>query len=371
MNLVELNPPQRLLMGPGPSDVPQRVLQAMASPVVGHLDPEFLKIMDRTREMLQSVMQTKNRLTFAVSGTGSAGMETCVVNLVEPGDEVVIGVNGVFGGRMCDVAERAGATVHRVEAPWGSVIAPEAIEHAVKGRKIRFVAVVHAETSTGVRQPLEEIGCIARDAGALFLVDAVTSLGGIDLRVDEWGIDALYSGTQKCLSCPPGLSPVTFSARAEETIEKRKTKCRSWYLDVGMLRSYWGEDRAYHHTAPISMLYALHESLRIVLEEGLAARHERHLRHHELLRDGLEALGFGFLVDPEYRLPQLNAVRLPEALDEAAARRRLLNDYNIEVGAGLGAFKGKLWRIGLMGASSTPNHVNALLAALRDILGKN
>lgn len=364
----ELKPPQRWLMGPGPSDVPARVLRAMAAPVVGHLDPAFLAIMDETREMLQRIMRTKNRLTFAVSGTGSAGMEACVVNLVEPGDEVVIGVNGVFGGRLCDVAERAGATVHRVEAAWGAPIHAEQVAEAVKGKSVKLVAVVHAETSTGVRQPLKDIGRIAHDAGALFLVDAVTSLGGIDVRVDEWGIDALYSGTQKCLSCPPGLAPVTFSPQAEEVIEKRKTKCRSWYLDASMLRNYWGGDRAYHHTAPISMVYALHESLRIVLEEGLEPRFERHQRHHELLREGLEAMGFQFLVEPEFRLPQLNAVKLPEGVEEGPVRKRLLEEYSIEVGAGLGAFKGKLWRVGLMGASSTPNHVNALLSATREIL---
>lgn len=367
----ELIPPRRMLMGPGPSDVPARVLRAMATPLVGHLDPAFLTIMDETREMLQQVLRTKNRLTFAVSGTGSAGMEACIVNLVEPGDEVVIGVNGVFGGRMCDVAERAGATVHRVEAAWGAPIHADDIAAAVKGKAIKLVAVVHAETSTGVRQPLKDIGKIAHDAGALFLVDAVTSLGGIDLRVDEWGIDALYSGTQKCLSCPPGLSPVTFSPRAEEVMEKRKAKCQSWYLDVSMLRNYWGADRAYHHTAPITMVYALHESLRIVLEEGLEARFERHRRHHELLREGLEAMGFSFLVEPEFRLPQLNAVKLPVGIDEGPVRKKLLEDYNIEVGAGLGAFKGKLWRIGLMGSSSTPNHVNALLAATRRILASD
>lgn len=364
----ELDLPRRLLMGPGPSEVPARVLRAMATPLVGHLDPAFLKLMDETRAMLQAVMRTRNRLTFAVSGTGSAGMETCIVNLVEPGDEVVIGVNGVFGGRMCDVAERAGAKVHRLEAPWGRPIEAQAVAEAVKGRRIKLVGLVHAETSTGVRQPLEEIGRIARAADALFLVDAVTSLGGIDVRVDDWGIDALYSGTQKCLSCPPGLSPVSFGPRAEEALTRRKSKCPSWYLDVSMLRSYWGEDRAYHHTAPITMLYALHEALRIVLEEGLEARFARHRRNHELLRRGLEARGFEFLVEGALRLPQLNAVKLPAGKDEAPLRARLLQEYDIEVGGGLGAFKGKLWRIGLMGASSTPNYVNALLAALDDIM---
>lgn len=366
--LKPLSPPKRRLMGPGPSDVSPRVLQAMATPLVGHLDPAFLQIMDEIRAMLRAVMRTANELTFALSATGSAGMEACVVNLIEPGDEIVIGVNGVFGTRMCDVAERAGARVHRVEAPWGEIITPEAIAGALDHCRPKAVAVVHAETSTGVRTPLEEIGGLARQAGALFLVDAVTSLAGIDLRVDEWGIDALYSGTQKCLSCPPGLSPVTFSVRAVEAMSRRRSKCQSWYLDSALLRSYWGQERAYHHTAPITMNYALHEALRIVLEEGLDARFARHRRVHERLRDALEAMGFSFLVAPEHRLPQLNAVRVPEGIDEAAARRRLLEEFGIEIGGGLGALRGKIWRIGLMGESATGEHVDSLLDALRRVL---
>lgn len=357
-----------MLMGPGPSDVPPRVLRAMSAPVVGHLDPTFLALMDDIKLLLQTVFKTKNDLTMAISGTGSAGMETLFVNLIEPGDEVVIGVNGVFGGRMCDVAERSGATVHRVEADWGKMIPPAKFAKAVKGKKPQLVAVVHAETSTGVRQPLEEIGKIAHDAGALFLVDAVTSLGGIDLRVDEWGIDAIYSGTQKCLSCPPGLSPVSFSPRAAEVIKNRNKKCQSWYLDVSMLTAYWGSERVYHHTAPISMLYGLREALRAVVEEGLEARFERHRANHEHLKAGLKELGIDFLVEPDYRLPQLNSVLVPQGIDEAAVRSKLLKEYNIEIGAGLGALKGKVWRIGLMGASSTRNHVNALCAALGELL---
>lgn len=364
----ELDLPVRLLMGPGPSDVPPRVLRVMATPLVGHLDPTFLRVLDEVRELLQAVMKTDNELTMAISGTGSAGMETCFVNLLEPGDSVVIGVNGVFGTRMCDVAERVGAKVHRVEAEWGRAIDPADVEDAIKKHRPKVVAVVHAETSTGVRQPLQLIGRLAREAEAFFLVDAVTSLGGIDVDVDDWGIDALYSGTQKCLSCPPGLAPVTFSARAAEAIFERKTRCPSWYFDLSMLRSYWGEERVYHHTAPITMLYALRESLRLVVEEGLAARFERHRRNHELLKAGLEKLGMEFLVEEEFRLPQLNAVRIPDGVDEASIRRRLLTEYNIEIGAGLGPLKGKVWRIGLMGASSTPNHVNALLAALGELL---
>lgn len=359
--------PTRLLMGPGPSDVPARVLRAMATPLVGHLDPSFLTLMDEVRDLLKTILRTENELTMAISGTGSSGMETCFVNLVEPGDEVLVGVNGVFGNRMCDVAERAGATVKRVESEWGKILEPSQFEEALKNAKPKIVAVVHAETSTGVRQPLEEIGRLAHEACALFLVDAVTSLGGIDVQVDQWGIDALYSGTQKCLSCPPGLAPVTFSPKAQEAIANRKTKCQSWYLDVSMLSSYWGEDRVYHHTAPITMLYALRESLKIVVEEGLDARFARHLANHELLKAGLAKMGFDFLVDEAYRLPQLNAVKIPDGIDEAAVRRRLLQEYNIEIGAGLGPLKGKVWRIGLMGASSTKNHVNALLAALEQI----
>lgn len=365
---TELNMPQRVLMGPGPSEVPTRVLRAMASPLVGHLDPAFLKLMDETKVMLQSVMRTANDHTFAISATGSAGMETCFVNLLEPGDEVLIGVNGVFGGRMCDVAERVGATVRKVEAEWGRIIDPAQVAAALKKHSPKVVAIVHAETSTGVRQPLEEISRMVHDAGALFLVDAVTSLGGIDLRVDEWGIDAIYSGTQKCLSCPPGLSPVSFSPAAIEAIRKRKRKCQSWYLDVSMLGAYWGTERVYHHTAPITMLYALHEALRLVVEEGLEARYARHLANHELLRESLEALGFSFFVDAAHRLPQLNTVTLPAGADDATLRRRLLEEYSIEIGGGLGALKGKVWRIGLMGASSTKNNVNALATALRQLM---
>jgi alanine-glyoxylate transaminase/serine-glyoxylate transaminase/serine-pyruvate transaminase len=341
----------------------------MATPLVGHLDPQFIELMNGVQSMLRQLFRTENELTFAVSGTGSAGMEACFVNLLEPGEEALIGVNGVFGNRMCDNAERCGATVTRVDAPWGQPIDPAAVEEALKTCKPKVVAIVHAETSTGVLQPLEEIGALARQAGALFLVDTVTSLGGLDVRVDEWGIDAVYSGTQKCLSAPPGLAPVSFSPRAVEAMEKRTGKVQSWYLDLSMLRNYWGgAKRVYHHTAPISMGYALYEALRLIFEEGLEARFERHRRNHALLRDGLEELGFEFVVAPEYRLPNLNTVRIPEGLDDAAARGRLLDEYNIEVGGGLGEFAGKVWRIGLMGCSCTVNHVDLLLAALHRIM---
>ena len=363
------NPTARFLMGPGPSDVHPRVLKAMATPLIGHLDPQFIEIMDGIKIMLRDLFQTKNELTFAVSATGSAGMETCFVNLLEPGDEALVCVNGVFGNRMCDNVERCGAKLIRIDAPWGKPIAPAQVKEALKKCSPKLVAIVHAETSTGVLQPLEEISEMAHDAGALFLVDAVTSLGGTDVRVDDWKIDAIYSGTQKCLSIPPGLSPVSFSAKATEAMEKRKTKVQSWYLDMSMIRNYWaGAKRAYHHTAPISMEYALYEGLNLIFEEGLEARFDRHRLNHELLRDGLEEMGFEFLVAPEYRLPMLNAVKPPAGIDEAAVRGRLLNEYNIEIGAGLGDFAGKLWRIGLMGCSCTKNHVNMFLAALKQIM---
>lgn len=362
-----LNPTERVLMGPGPSTVPQRVLRALAAPTLGHLDPEYLAIMDQTRQMLREVFQTKNEMTMAISGTGSAGMEAAVCNLVEPGDEMIVCVNGVFGGRMKDVAERFGATVHPIEAPWGRGIEPEQIHEALKMHpNTKIVGIVHAETSTGEHQPLEDIAKMVRSAGKLFVVDAVTSLGGIDIPVDKLDIDVCYSGTQKCLSCPPGLAPITFSTRAVEAIERRKRKVTSWYLDVSMLRSYWSNERVYHHTAPINMTYALRESLQIVLEEGLSARIARHRRHHLMLRAGLEAMGLEYI--PQHSLTTLNAIRVPEGADDAAVRKRLLHDYNIEIGAGLGPFKGKAWRIGLMGASSTQANIVLVLSALESLL---
>ncbi|MCH7872411.1 MAG: alanine--glyoxylate aminotransferase family protein [Planctomycetes bacterium] len=364
-----LNPPHRVLMGPGPSPVHPRVLRAMATPLLGHLDPKFLEIMNELREMLKMVFRTDNELTFAVSGTGSAGMEAAFVNLLEPGDEALVCVNGVFGNRMADIVERCGARLIRVDAAWGRPIAADDVAAALSTCKPKLLAIVHAETSTGVLQPLEEIGQLAHQAGTLFLVDAVTSLGGTDVRVDDWGIDAIYSGTQKCLSAPPGLSPVSFGPRAVEVMERRKTKVQSWYLDVSMLRRYWGAERAYHHTAPISSIYALYEALRIVLEEGLQARFERHRQTHELLKVGLEELGFEFVVPEAYRLPMLNAVRIPAGIDDAATRRRLLDEFDIEIGGGLGDFAGKVWRIGLMGHGCTADNVNALLSALRNIKG--
>jgi len=324
--------------------------------------------MDEIKAMLRALFRTENEMTFVVSGPGSAGMEACLVNLLEPGDEAVICINGVFGGRMADIAERCGAKVTRVEAEWGKPIDPGAVRQALAGRKAKLVAAVHAETSTGARSPIDEISRVAHDAGALFVADTVTSFCGIDIRIDDWQVDAVYTGSQKCLSAPPGLSPVSFSPRALDVIAKRKTKVQSWFLDVSLLRSYWeGSKRAYHHTAPVSACYSLREALCLVLEEGLDARIERHARIHKLLRAGLEPLGFEFVVAPEWRLPQLNAVRLPEGLDDATARKRLLDEFNIEVGGGLGAFAGKIWRIGLMGESATEGHVNALLDALKKL----
>lgn len=366
----EMRVSERILMGPGPSEVPARVLSALAAPTLGHLDPEYLVIMNDVRTMLQQVFRTQSRVTMAMSGTGSAGMETCVVNLIEPGDEMIVCVNGVFGTRMRDVAQRCGATVHSIEAPWGETIDPQRVAEALRQHpKTKVLGIVHAETSTGAHQPLEEISRLVHEAGALLLVDAVTSLGGVDLRVDEWKIDACYSGTQKCLSCPPGLAPVTFSDAAVKAMDARKTKVASWYLDLSMIRNYWNEDRVYHHTAPVNMTYALREALRIVLEEGLDARIARHARNHRALRAGLEAIGLNYI--PKHSLTTLNAVHVPEGIDDAAIRKALLTEFGIEIGAGLGPFKGKAWRVGLMGSSSSRRYVMLFLAALQSLLKRD
>jgi len=326
-------------------------------------------MMDEVKALLRFVFATDNALTIPISGTGSAGMEACVVNLVEPGDEVVVGVNGVFGTRLAEVATRAGGAVSRVEAPWGHVVRAEQVEAALKNcRRPKLVALVHAETSTGAWQPLEDAARLAHDHGALFLADCVTSLGGVPVEIDGWGIDAAYSGTQKCLSCPPGLSPLTFGPRAVETLRRRKTPVQSWYLDLTLLERYWGEERVYHHTAPISMNYALREALRLVAEEGLAARFARHRLNHEALAAGLEGLGLALAPEAGHRLPMLNAVTVPQGVDEARVRRRLLEAHGIEIGGGLGPMKGRVWRIGLMGESSRRAHVLLLLSALEDAL---
>lgn len=364
------HPAERILLGPGPSPVPARVLGALGAPTLGHLDPQYVAIMDEVCEMLRQVFQTKNSLTFPVSGTGMAGMECIATNLLERGDEAIVCVNGVFGGRMKDVMERCGATVHAVEAAWGDVITLDQISAALDQHpKAKLVAIVHAETSTGAHQPLEGFAELIHSRGALFVVDAVTSLGGHELRVDDWGIDAIYSGTQKCLSCPPGLAPVSFGDRALAVMDSRQTKCQSWYLDVSMLRKYYtsgGGGRVYHHTAPINMTYALREALAIVLEEGLENRIARHERMHLRLRAGLEAMGLTYI--PQRSLHTLNCIRIPEGADDAGTRKRLLEEYGIEIGAGLGVMAGKAWRIGLMGHGSSIRNVDLVLTALREVL---
>ena len=363
------SPPDRLLLGPGPSNAAPAVLDAMQRSLVGHLDPAFIGMMEEIKSMLRHVFQTENEMTLPVSATGSAGMEACFVNLLERGDEVVIGVNGVFGTRMCDVAERCGATVTKVEAEWGTIIEPSALAAALDGRQPKLVAVVHAETSTGALTPVKELSRLAHDAGALFLLDAVTSLGGCPVAIDDWQVDAVYSGTQKCLSCPPGLAPISFSPRAMEVITGRKTKVQSWYLDMNFLASYWGSERVYHHTAPISMNYGLHEALRLVVEEGLEARWARHRQAHESLKAGLAKLGLSITSQEGHQLWQLNAVGVPDGADEAGVRGRLLSDFGIEVGPGLGPMKGKIWRVGLMGHNATTANVERFLDALGQCLG--
>ncbi len=371
MSVTSFNPPVRVLMGPGPSDVHPRILSALARPTIGHLDPAFVAMMDELKALLHYAFQTDNALTIPVSAPGSAGMETCFVNLVEPGDKVVVCQNGVFGGRMKENVQRIGATAIMVEDAWGEPVDPQKLEDALKAHPdAKVVAFVHAETSTGAESDAKTLCEIARRHDCLTIVDAVTSLGGIPVRVDEWGIDAIYSGTQKCLSCTPGLSPVSFSERAVERIKARKHPVQSWFLDLNLVMGYWGGEgkRAYHHTAPINPLYALHESLVMLREEGLENAWARHRRNHEILKAGLEAMGLRFVVREEARLPQLNSVTVPEGVDEAAVRQTLLQRYNLEIGAGLGALAGKVWRIGLMGYSSNLNNIMLCLAALEAAL---
>lgn len=360
---------ETLLMGPGPSLVPPEVYRALSRPTIGHLDPRFIALMDEIKEMLRTVMGTRNEVTLPLSGTGSAGMEAAFVNLVEPGDPVLVLVNGVFGTRMVDVASRLGADVDRLDFEWGTPVVPEAVAGKLAERSYRLVAVVHAETSTGVRNPVEAIGELVKPTGALYLVDAVTSLGGMAVEADAWGADVVYSGSQKCLSCPPGLAPFTVSERAMERIRSRKRKVPNWYLDVGLLVGYWaGGTRAYHHTAPINMLYGLYQALRLILEEGLETVFQRHRQAHALLVEGLEAMGLEMLVEPAWRLPMLNAVKVPAGADEARVRRRLLEEEAIEIGGGLGPLAGKIWRIGLMGHTARPESVERVLAALKKSL---
>ncbi len=365
----EFHPPARILMGPGPSNVDPRVLLAMAKPMVGHLDPEFIRIMNNLQDLLRHVFGTKNPVTIPISGTGSAGMEAAFVNVVEPGDRVLVCINGIFGERMADVAERCGAHLRTISAPWGEAFELEAIQKELRSFQPKVLAIVHAETSTGVLQPLEELPAILKNnPDTLLLVDTVTSLGGHPVNVDEWGIDICYSGTQKCLSCPPGLAPITFSPQAMEKIKNRAKKVQSWYLDMNMVAKYWGSERTYHHTAPISMNYALLEALRVIGEEGLAPRHERHRRNHLALVQGIEAMGLSMLVPEPYRLWSLNAMSIPQGIDDAKLRKKLLDEYNLEIGGGLGVLKGKIWRVGLMGYSSSEANVLFFLIALEQAL---
>jgi len=369
---TSFHPPQRTLMGPGPSDVAPRVLGALARPTIGHLDPLFVELMEEIKELLQYAFQTDNALTLPISAPGSAGMEACFVNLIQPGDTVIVCQNGVFGGRMRENVERCGATAVLVEDAWGAPVDPAKVETALHEHpEAVALAFVHAETSTGVRSDAATLCALAARHDALVIMDTVTSLGGIDLQVDAWGADAVYSGSQKCLSCVPGLSPVTFSERAAERIRARSTRVQSWFLDMQLVMGYWGGDRkrSYHHTAPVNALYALHESLVMLREEGLEAAFARHARNHRALVAGLEAMGLELVVDPEWRLPQLNLVRIPEGIDDGRVRARLLRDFDLEIGAGLGAFAGKTWRIGLMGHASRERNIvfclNALEATLK------
>lgn len=365
-------PPQRTLMGPGPSDVSPRVLAAMSRPTIGHLDPAFIGMMDEIKALLKMAFKTENALTMPVSAPGSAGMEACFVNLVEPGDKVIICQNGVFGGRMKENAERFGAEVIMVTDEWGAAVSVDKVKAAFEANPdAAILAFVHAETSTGVCSNAKALCQLAHSYGALTLVDAVTSLGGSELRVDEWGIDAIYSGTQKCLSCPPGISPVSFSERAVAKVKNRKTKVPSWFLDKNLVMGYWGGEgkRAYHHTAPVNALYALHEALVVLQEEGLENAWQRHTRHHLALKAGLEAMGMELLVKESDRLAQLNSVKIPAGVDDAAVRTALLDNYGLEIGAGLGALAGKVWRIGLMGAACNRRNVTLCLSALESTLG--
>ncbi len=370
---VSFNPPVRTLMGPGPSDVHPRILQALARPTIGHLDPLFVSMMDEVKKLLQYAFQTDNELTIPVSAPGSAGMETCFVNLVEPGDKVIVCQNGVFGGRMKENVQRVGGEAIMVMDDWGKPVDLEKLEQALEANPdAKIVAFVHAETSTGAQSDAKGIFELAHKHNCLVIADCVTSLGGTPIKVDEWGLDAVYSGTQKCLSCVPGLSPVTFSERAIDKIKNRKSSVPSWFLDLNLVMGYWGQGvkRAYHHTAPVNTLYALHESLVMLRDEGLENAWNRHAHQHAALRAGLEAMGISFLVDEAARLPQLNSVMIPDGVDDALVRARLLNEYNLEIGAGLGDLAGKVWRIGLMGHSARSENVLFCLSALEAVLGE-
>lgn len=366
--------PRRLLMGPGPSNVADSVLAATAQTTIGHLDPEFQRMMEEIKDLLRYAFQTENKVTFPISSPASLAMEAALVNVLEPGDTAIIAQNGVFGGRMADIVGRCGATCVLVETDWGKPVDLETLEAAVKENpRAKLVGFVHAETSTGARSDAAAICKMARDVGMLSLVDTVTGLGGIPVMVDEWGADLTYSGTQKCLSVPPGLAPFSVSQRAADAVQARKTKVQSWFTDLNLTLGYWSGDgaRSYHHTAPVNALYGLHEGLRQLQEEGLEASWARHAACHETLAAGLEAMGLSFVVDAADRLPQLNSVWVPEGVDDAATRGRLLQEHGIEIGAGLGPFAGKVWRIGLMGETARPENVERLLAALGQVLGRD
>ncbi len=372
MSITSFLPPVRTLMGPGPSDVHPRILEALSRPTIGHLDPKFVEMMEEVKSMLQYAFQTKNELTIAVSAPGSAGMETCFVNLLEAGDKAIVCQNGVFGGRMKENVERLGATAVMVEDEWGKTVDLNKVEDALKANPdAKVLAFVHAETSTGASSDAKALCELARKYDCLTIVDAVTSLGGSELRVDDWGIDAIYSGTQKCLSCTPGISPVSMSEKAVAAIKARKTPVQSWFLDLNLVMGYWGKNakRAYHHTAPVNAMYSLHEALVMLQDEGLENAWKRHMDNHLALRAGLEAMGLEFVVAEDHRLPQLNSVTIPEGVDDAEVRGRLLNEFNLEIGAGLGALAGKVWRIGLMGHSSRAENIMLCLAALEAVLG--
>jgi len=371
MEIRSFNPPVRTLMGPGPSDVHPRILEALSRPTIGHLDPLFVGMMEEVKILLQYAFQTDNTLTMPVSAPGSAGMETCFANLVEPGDKVIVCQNGVFGGRMKENVERCGGVAVMVEDEWGKAVDPQKLEDALKAHPdSRIVAFVHAETSTGAQSDAKTLVSLAHKHDCLTIVDAVTSLGGTPVKVDVWGIDAIYSGTQKCLSCTPGISPVSFNERAQEKIRNRKTRVQSWFMDLNLVMGYWGSGakRSYHHTAPVNALYALHEALLMLREEGLENAWNRHQHNHQALKAGLEAMGMGFIVPEADRLPQLNAVSIPQGVDDALVRGRLLNEYNLEIGAGLGALAGKVWRIGLMGHASRAENILLCVAALEAVL---
>lgn len=367
---TDLNPPARLLLGPGPSMVHPRVLRAMAQPLIGHLDPAFIEMMKEVQDLLRYVFQTENQVTIPVSGTGSAAMEASLINFIEPGDSVVIGVNGYFGERLCDMAGRYGAEVRRLECDWGGVFTLEEVEAELRKKPAKLVALVHAETSTGALQPIEGLAHIVHSYGGMLVLDCVTSLGGMPVEIDKNGIDVAYSGTQKCLACPPGIGPLTVNSRAMDILNQRKEKVGSWYLDLSMVGKYWGSERTYHHTAPISMIYAVREALRLVYEEGLEASFQRHASNAEILWDGLEELGLELHVPREHRLPSLTTVLVPDGVDDAKVRKELLSTYNIEIAGGLGVLKGKVWRVGLMGYTSKMENITLFLAALKRVLNR-